>query len=34
MLRLLRPTSGTVRVFGLDPARDEVGSASQLLFVP
>ena len=25
LLNLLRPTSGSARVFGLDPARDEVG---------
>ncbi len=34
LLRLLRPTSGTVRVFGLDPARDEVGVKSRLTYVP
>ena len=34
VLNLLRPTSGEVRVFGLDPARDEVGVKSRLAYVP
>jgi ABC-2 type transport system ATP-binding protein len=34
LLNLLRPTSGTVRVFGLDPARDEVDVKSRLAYVP
>src|SRR6476619_4019507 len=34
LLNLLRPTSGTVRVFGLDPRRDEVGVKSRLAYVP
>ncbi len=34
LLRLLRPTSGTVRVFALDPAQDEVGVKSRLTYVP
>jgi ABC-2 type transport system ATP-binding protein len=34
LLRLLRPTAGTVRIFGLDPARDEVGVKSRLTYVP
>ena len=34
LLNLLRPASGTVRVFGLDPARDEVGVKSRLAYVP
>ena len=34
LLDLLRPTSGTVRIFGLDPARDEVAVKSRLAFVP
>ena len=25
LLNLMRPTSGSVRILGLDPARDEVG---------
>jgi len=34
LLNLLRPTSGTARVFGLDPARDEVAAKSRLSYVP
>ena len=34
LLNLLRPTSGTVRVFGLDPQRDEVAVKSRLSYVP
>jgi len=34
LLNLLRPTSGQVRVFGLDPARDEVAVKSRLAYVP
>jgi len=34
LLNLLRPTSGGVRVFGLDPARDEVAVKSRLAYVP
>jgi ABC-2 type transport system ATP-binding protein len=34
LLNLLQPTSGTVRVFGLDPQRDEVGVKSRLSYVP
>ncbi len=34
LLNLLRPASGSVRVFGLDPARDEVGVKSRLAYVP
>ena len=34
LLNLLRPTSGTVQVFGLDPARDEVAVKSRLAYVP
>ena len=34
LLNLLRPTSGTVRVFGLDPARDEVAVKSRIAYVP
>ena len=30
LLNLLRPTSGSVRVFGLDPRRDEVAVKSRL----
>jgi len=34
LLNLLRPTSGRVRVFGLDPAREEVAVKSRLAYVP
>src|SRR5574339_246058 len=34
LLNLLRPTSGSVRVFGLDPQRDEVPVKSRLAYVP
>jgi ABC-2 type transport system ATP-binding protein len=34
LLGLLRPTSGTVRVFGKDPVRDEVAVKSSLTYVP
>jgi ABC-2 type transport system ATP-binding protein len=34
LLNLLRPTSGDVKVFGLDPARDEVAVKSRLAYVP
>jgi ABC-2 type transport system ATP-binding protein len=34
LLNLLRPTSGSVRVFGLDPKRDEVAVKSRLSYVP
>ena len=34
LLNLLRPTSGTVRVFGLDPEKDEVAVKSRLAYVP
>src|SRR6266853_3493628 len=34
LLNLLRPTSGEVKVFGLDPARDEVAVKSRLAYVP
>ena len=34
LLNLLRPTSGNVRVFGLDPARDEIAVKSRLAYVP
>jgi len=34
LLNLLRPTSGQVRVFGLDPARHEVAVKSRLAYVP
>jgi ABC-2 type transport system ATP-binding protein len=33
-LNLLRQTSGAVRVFGLDPAREEVAVKSRLAYVP
>ena len=34
LLNLLRPTSGEVRVFGLDPAREEVAVKSRIAYVP
>src|SRR3954471_19050489 len=34
LLNLLRPTSGTIRVFGLDPQKDEVEIKSRLSYVP
>jgi ABC-2 type transport system ATP-binding protein len=34
LLNLLRPRSGTVRVFGLDPARNEVEVKRRLAYVP
>jgi ABC-2 type transport system ATP-binding protein len=34
LLNLLRPDSGTVRVFGLDPQRNEVAVKSRLAYVP
>ncbi len=34
LLNLLRPTSGEVRIFGLDPARNEVAVKSRIAYVP
>jgi ABC-2 type transport system ATP-binding protein len=34
LLNLLRPQAGTVRVFGLDPQREEVAIKSRLAYVP
>jgi ABC-2 type transport system ATP-binding protein len=34
LVNLLRPDRGTVRVFGLDPQRDEVAVKSRLAYVP
>lgn len=34
LLNLLRPTAGSVRVFGLDPQQDEVAVKSRLAYVP
>ena len=34
LLNLLQPTSGEVRVFGRNPARDEVAVKSSLCYVP
>jgi ABC-2 type transport system ATP-binding protein len=34
LLNLLRPDSGRVRVFGLDPQRDEVAVKSRIAYVP
>src|SRR5215469_13586763 len=34
LLNLLRPTAGTVRVFGLDPVKDEVAIKRRVAYVP
>lgn len=34
LLNLLQPTSGSIRVFGVEPARDEVTVKSRLAYVP
>src|SRR5580658_7293399 len=34
LLNLLRPTSGSVRVFGSDPRRDELAVKTRLAYVP
>lgn len=34
LLNLLRPQSGTIRVFGVDPQKDEVAVKSRLAYVP
>src|SRR5271155_79502 len=34
LLNLLRPTAGSVSMFGLDPHRDEVAVKSRLAYVP
>lgn len=34
LLNLLRPTSGEARIFGLDPARNEVAVKSRIAYVP
>jgi ABC-2 type transport system ATP-binding protein len=34
LLNLIRPTSGEIRVFGLDPVRDEVAVKSRVAYVP
>src|SRR5271170_1822453 len=34
LLNLLRPTAGSVRVFGIDPQKDEVAVKSRLAYVP
>src|SRR3954467_8034382 len=34
LLNLLRPTSGSDKVFGLDPTRDEVAVKSRIAYVP
>src|SRR5271157_1988309 len=34
LLNLLAPTAGTVRVFGLDPRKEEVSVKSRLCYVP
>jgi ABC-2 type transport system ATP-binding protein len=34
LLNLLRPSSGAVKMFGMDPARDEVAVKSRIAYVP
>ncbi len=34
LLNLLRPTSGHIRVFGMDPAREDVAVKSRIAYVP
>ncbi len=34
LLNLLRPSAGSIRVFGMDPRRDEVAIKSRLAYVP
>lgn len=34
LLNLIRPTSGRARIFGLDPAREEVAVKSRIAYVP
>ena len=34
LLNLLRPTAGSVSMFGLDPQRDEVAVKSRIAYVP
>src|SRR6188768_3836890 len=34
LLNLLRPTAGTVKAFGMDPARHEVAVKSRIAYVP
>jgi ABC-2 type transport system ATP-binding protein len=34
LLNLLRPTAGSVRVFGIDPQKNEVAVKSRLAYVP
>src|ERR1041385_8058205 len=34
LLNLLRPTSGTIKVFGMDPKKNEVAVKSRLSYVP
>jgi ABC-2 type transport system ATP-binding protein len=34
LLNLLKPTSGSVRVFGLDPSKDEVAVKQRIAYVP
>jgi ABC-2 type transport system ATP-binding protein len=34
LLNLLRPAGGRIRIFGMDPARDEVAVKSRLAYVP
>src|SRR5471030_497794 len=34
LLNLIRPTSGTTKVFGLDPAKNEVAVKSRIAYVP
>src|SRR5436853_4204034 len=34
LLNLLRPSSGSIKVFGMNPAKDEVAVKSRLAYVP
>src|ERR1051325_1388083 len=34
LINLLQPTSGSIRVFGMDPRRNEVAVKSRLAYVP
>jgi ABC-2 type transport system ATP-binding protein len=34
LLNLIRPTSGEIKIFGLDPVRDEVAVKSRIAYVP
>ena len=34
LLNLLRPAQGSIRLFGLDPSKDEIATKSRLSYVP